>query len=281
MQSEIEMQVCASCESGTADDQSASSAPPSFIYALGQIEARFPRLAVEKEFAQATARTLTAGQTDRQAFYSVIAERENRYLARELCWVLMIQGIEAYILTPREHADLDLLIKAAAPKAVPSISAVIGVKGPNASPEQCNGLMAPIVVFNQIYTFDTPSLVTAITKPDKMTAEAFEPAAQELFERIMQMTDNAGATDEHRALNYLAMRYQAIYAKVAGMYAEGCALTGVDTILSTLSSARTIMDVVFTFTNRTTDYAEKFLTRVDVTEEYPFLVTKLTPYYDC
>jgi hypothetical protein len=28
----------------------------------------------------------------------------------------------------------------------------------------------------------------------------------------MQLTDNAGATDEHRALNYLAMRYPAIYA---------------------------------------------------------------------
>ncbi len=29
------------------------------------------------------------------------------------------------------------------------------------------------------------------------------------------MTDNAGATDEHRALNYLAMGYPAIYARAA------------------------------------------------------------------
>ena len=35
----------------------------------------------------------------------------------------------------------------------------------------------------------------------------------------MQMTDNAGATDEHRALNYLAMRYPAIYAKAAEQFA--------------------------------------------------------------
>ena len=31
----------------------------------------------------------------------------------------------------------------------------------------------------------------------------------------MQLTDNAGASDEHRALNYLAMRYPDIYARAA------------------------------------------------------------------
>ena len=32
--------------------------------------------------------------------------------------------------------------------------------------------------------------------------------------------------------------------------------------------------------NRNTDFAEKSFVRVDVTEEFPFLVTKLSPYYD-
>jgi PatG C-terminal len=30
----------------------------------------------------------------------------------------------------------------------------------------------------------------------------------------------------------------------------------------------------------TVDLANKFFTRVDVTEEFPFLVTKISPYYD-
>lgn len=34
------------------------------------------------------------------------------------------------------------------------------------------------------------------------------------------------------------------------------------------------------YTNRNTDFREKFCVRVDVTEEFPFLVTKLGPYYD-
>jgi hypothetical protein len=41
-------------------------------------------------------------------------------------------------------------------------------------------------------------LIKAIPKPENTPAEQFGPAAEELFSRIMQMTDNAGATDEHR-----------------------------------------------------------------------------------
>jgi hypothetical protein len=96
----------------------------------------------------------------------------------------------------------------------------------------------------------------------------------------MQMTDNAGATDEHRALNYLAMRYPAIYAKTAEQFASDCSLTGVDVRPSPLSSTRNIVDVIFSYTNRNTDFTEKFFMRCDMTGEFPFLVTKLSPYYD-
>jgi hypothetical protein len=40
------------------------------------------------------------------------------------------------------------------------------------------------------------------------------------------------------------------------------------------------VDVIFTYTNRNTDVDEKFAVRVDVTDKFPFLVTKLSPYYD-
>jgi hypothetical protein len=58
-----------------------------------------------------------------------------------------------------------------------------------------------------------------------VTAEKFRPVADELFDRIMQMADNAGATNEHRALSYLAMRYPAIYAIAAECHARDCSLT--------------------------------------------------------
>jgi hypothetical protein len=85
------------------------------------------------------------------------------------------------------------------------LDCVIGVRGPIAAPEACNGLMVPIVAFDQIYSFDRDSLIKSIPRPEKTPAKEFVPAAEELFDRLMQMTDNAGATEGHRALNYLAV----------------------------------------------------------------------------
>jgi hypothetical protein len=251
-----------------------------YIYALGQIEARFPRPSVEKEMAQATGRAETAGRTDQQVFHHVLSRRENRYLARQMCWVLMIQGLETYILLPRDPADIDLLISAIEPHESPWISTVIGIRGPVAPPEYCNGLMVPIVIFDQIYNFSRHALIEAIPRPEGIPAHEFGPAARELFDRIMLMTDNAGATDEHRALNYLAVRYPAIYAKAAESFARDFSLSSVEVRSSPLSRARRVVECIFSYTNRNTDYTEKFFVRVDVTEGFPFLVTKLSPYYD-
>jgi len=253
----------------------------SYVYAIGRVEARFPNLAAEKEFAQATGRTDTAGKTDQQTFHAVLSKRENRYLVRQLCWVLTIQGLETYLLQPRDPADIDLLVEAIRPAPSPNdLDVVIGLRGPIATPEMCNGLMVPIVVFDQIYSFDRDALIKAIPKPEKTTAAQFGPAAEELFNRIMQMTDNAGATPEHRALNYLAMRYPAIYAKAAEEFGRDFSLTGVEVRPSPLSSSRNIVDCIFAYTNRNTDFTEKFFVRCDMTEEFPFLVTKMSPYYD-
>lgn len=96
----------------------------------------------------------------------------------------------------------------------------------------------------------------------------------------MQMADNAGATDEDRALNYLAMRYPAIYATAAEAFGRDESLTAVAVRPSPLSGVRNIVEVIFSYTNRNTDVVEKFSVRVDVTEEFPFLVTKMSPYFD-
>ena len=260
---------------------SAASVALSFVYAIGRIEARFPSLAAEKEFAQATGRADTAGKTDQQTFHAVLSQRENRYLARQLCWVLTIQGLETYLLRPRDPADIDLLVEAIRPAPSPNdLDVVIGLRGPIAPPEMCNGLMIPIVAFDQIYSFDRAALIKSIPRPEKTTAAQFGPVAEELFNRIMQVTDNAGATDSHRALNYLVMRYPGIYSKAAEQFGRDFSLTGVDVRPSPLTGTRNLVDVVFSFTNRNTDFIEKFFLRIDVTEEFPFLVTKLSPYYD-
>jgi hypothetical protein len=76
------------------------------------------------------------------------------------------------------------------------------------------------------------------------------------------------------------VRYQAIYTKAAEYFAQNCSLTGVDVLGSQLSGVRKLLDVIFSYTNRNTDVVDKCFVRVDVTDEFPFLVTKLSPYYD-
>src|SRR5271166_1943253 len=272
--------ACPTCGAAPGINSGAATVP-SYVYAIGRIEPRFPRPSVEKEFAQALGRNETAGLTDRQAFQNVLSQRQNRYLTRQMCWVMTIEGLETYILTPRDPVDLDLLVEALRPNPTPmDLDIVIGFKGPIAPPELCNGLMVPIVGFDQIYSFDRDALIKAIPKPEQVSAAAFAPAAADLFDRIMQLADNAGGTDEHRALNYLAVRYPAIYPRAAEDFARNASLTAGKVLLSPLSRTKKILDVIFSYTNRNTDVTEKFFVRVDVTELFPFLVTKLSPYYD-
>jgi hypothetical protein len=257
------------------------SSSSSYVYAIGRIEPRFPRLGVEKEFVQATGRSDVVGLTDRDALRSVLSKRENRYLVRQICWVFTIEGLDTYILKPNDPSDYDLLIESlrSAPRPT-DIDVIIGHKGPIAPQDMCRGLAVPIVLLDQLYSFDIDGHIKALPKPEKIEGNKFKQAAEELLLRIMQMADNTGGTDEHRALNYLAVRYHEIYKRTAEAFAANSSLTSVAVRPSSLSSVRKIFDVIFSFTNRQTDVVEKYFVRVDVTEEFPFLVTKMSPYYD-
>jgi hypothetical protein len=275
----VSPQACSTC--GTLTVANGEASAPSWIYAVGSIEARFPTRSHEMEFAQVAARQKTAGLNQQQVFHAVLSNTENRYLARQLGWVMKIEGIETYLLRPRDPADFSLLVESIRPKPSPlDLDVVVGIKGPIASPDVCNGLLVPIVAFDHIYSFDQETLIKSIPKPEKILAKDFAPAAEELFSRLVQMAGNAGNQDEHRAVNYLAVRYPAIYAKAAEYFAQSHSLTAVNVQGSALSGTRKVLEVIFSYTNRNTDVVDKCFVRVDVTEQYPFLVTKLSPYYD-
>jgi cyclic patellamide precursor peptide PatG len=274
--------TCASCGAAAASNGYEATAP-SYVYAIGNVEMRFPNLSVEKEFAQATAGAGTQGLTNQATLHSVLAEPANRYLARQACWVFTIEGMETYILVPRDPTAYDQLIEAV--RSRPSrldIDVLVGVRGPIAPPEMCNGLMVPIVAFDQIYSFDRDSLIGALPKRAKGTkSKNYDTAAaEELLNFLMLLADNAGSTDEHRAVNYLAVRYPAVYETVATALDRNAGLTAVDVQPSPLSGTRNIVDVIFSFTNRNTLMVEKFYTCVDVTEKFPFLCKSMSPYFD-
>ena len=257
--------------------------PPIFVYALGRIKPQFPRVSVEKEFAQATGRGETAGLTNGESLQKILSDRQNRYLARQLCWVFTIEGQDTYLLHARDPLELEALINSLRPNPRGTdVDLVIGVKGPIAPPDFCNSLQLPIVAFDQLYSFDVDSLIKGIKNPnpEKFPKAEFAKSAESFFHSIQQMADNAGATDDTRAVNYLAVRYNQIYAKVAEMFVRDYQYDGFSHHPSRLSGARRIVDVVFSFTSRATNVTEKYFVRVDVTDEFPFLASNLMLYVD-
>lgn len=274
----ISPQACSTCGAAPAASGAAVT-PPSCIYVIGHIEPRFPQLSIEKEARQVIARGGPSKDTDREVMAKLLRDPANNYLVRQLCWVLSVQEVDTYILVPQD-GNYQPLIDAyrAAPKPG-DLELVIGLRGPIATPAVCNGLLVPIVIFYQIYAFDRDTFLNAIPKP-KDADENFSKAAAEMFDRIMGQSDNAGAADCDRALNYLAVRYDRIYSLAADQFGQNSSFTGIECLPSPLNGTRKIVDVVFAFTNRATDVVSKFFTRVDVTECFPFLVTRMSPYYE-
>ena len=254
---------------------------PKYIYAIGRIESRFPSVSVEKEFAQVLGGFDTGGKTDREAFSKVLSDPHNLYLVRQLCWVMNTSGVDTYFVTPRNPVDFGLLVESIRRSPDPgSLDAVIGTQGPLAPPDMCNGLILPLVFFDQMYSFDRESLLKSIPKPDRSDSKQFANTAAEVLDRILASTDNAGASDKDRALNYMALRDPGIYALTADCFARDLALTGIEVRPWQLSVARRIVEAVFTFTHRKNGFKEKYSSRVDVNDEFPFLSSKTAPYYE-
>ena len=175
-----------------------------FIYALGKIEARFPSQGVEKEFAQVAGRTPSKGKTDREMMQAVLSAPENRYLARQLCWVLTLQGLETYLLAPRDPVDL----RPADPDGARHAATERSRRRHRAA--RRDRAARDVQWAHGADCHLRPDLLLRPRRADQgdsapaeVPAKEFQSAAEELFDRIMQITDNAGATDEHRALNYL------------------------------------------------------------------------------
>jgi hypothetical protein len=270
-----------------------ASAPLGYVYAVGAIEARFPSRDIEKEFRQVITERDTLGITEGELLYAVLSRGENLYLAREMCWVFHIAGIDTYILQPRSQVELTDMIAAISPNLMQiEYDVVIGLRGGNAPPQMCNGLELPVVMVNQVYSFTMGQFAENVPLPKrpefnpthpnyKEAVQKFRDTVPQTFGRMRQLADNAGETDEHRALNYVSLRYPNIYSLSYEKENLGeNSLTGVEVLPSRLAGARQVKDVVFTFTNRSTSVQEKYFTRVDVTGQFPFLVSPLQIFYD-
>jgi hypothetical protein len=256
---------------------------PAYIYAIGKISFRYPDLSIENEVRQASGRKAEdiKGLAQPEVINKIVTDPNNRYLARHLCWILEIENLPTYIIVPSDPLDIENFTNAL--RVNPErddIDVIIGTRGPIARPDMCNGLMLPIVSVDQLYSFDKDELLKGIPKRKGTNEDQFTKTANALFEHIIQLADNVGATDEHRAINYLSMRYDQIYHRTQLMQDDNYFLHGIEVRLSRLANTRKILDVILIFENRNSAATEKWFARVDVSGKFPFLVSPLQQYYE-
>jgi hypothetical protein len=110
----------------------------------------------------------------------------------------------------------------------------------------------------------SPRAAHADGKPEKTSAREFTPVAEELLDRIMQMGDNAGATDEDRAKNYCMLRHKGIYRNLAEAFQRNESLAAIQVLHSPLSGTSKVMDVVLKYVHRVNGVTEAWSVSVDV-----------------
>ncbi|MFJ4368909.1 hypothetical protein ACIP4S_32910 [Streptomyces chartreusis] len=249
-----------------------------YVFAIGQIRARFRDPGVEKEFTQVVGATDTKGLTNDEVLREVLGRPENRYLARQMQYVLAIQGVDTYDVVPSYSEDYAKLIEALRPAPTPlDLDVVVGVRGPLAASDSCAGLPLPVLEFHQLYSFDRPSLFKAIKKPDGMSAKRFRALCDDVLTKILQITENAGATPEDRAANFVACRYEAVYLKTFEAFANDYALTSIEVRPAAIGGDQGVMSFTVTYTSRTTDLTERYSVLVSTQYLNPYLLTRLGP----
>ncbi|SEI16834.1 Subtilase family protein [Tardiphaga sp. OK245] len=259
-----------------------------FVYAIGTIEADYPNIAIEREM-QLIANHLSVGAEierdgstklteDRNWQHAVLSKdrKLTRYIARQLRWRLTIEDFPVFLLNPNDPGYFDDLIdalarpkypakaesrrgKSAAKQAIPiaehaglaeDLDVVVGVVGPRTP----DGI---VISLDQIFQVDRNQLI-----PDGL-------------KYFPQIADSHGLTDEDRAYNFLFARYRPPLGEI-----DDYKFMGMRIVPSRLGSdTGRIVRAIYTFRNPAAGERE-FFVRVDVTHEFPMIVSPWQPYLE-
>ena len=310
----------------SADGAVVPAAVGEAVYAYGTIQARFPSLSVEKEFFQSVninhllpdaekgiyqsvsnasdLKRLNELINAKNSLYKVLSQLDqsgevlsqpdqsdhlnNLYLAREMCWVLQSRRDQPlYLLDIANDARLAELVRllkvdGAGKKA--SIIAV-GQARPLASNWACNGINAPVAALLSL----TPVNPEGFCQTLQSQINGLDASKCALIvSQLLTLTDNAGRTDEQRALNYALLNYLKIYQLAysllygGGMDCCGRPLAGEGGYR--LDGVRTepaqgsgrLVKLLFSFTGNQPGMRQLWYCVVNVSGNYPFIAEELT-----
>jgi hypothetical protein len=275
---------------GICSCSDAGSSPSHFVYVLGSVDIELPDQSISEEL-QAVARMKGIVQAKdeplRTWYFKVLSDPEARYVARQVCWILKVEGQPAYYLALRDLFDLPELISCLG-HPEDDLNLVVGSSS-LIPVETCPGVAAPVLAVDQLSMFKKAGLIKWINPASKKALpppwkgkaiEAYASNPGHLFDRLVQSADNFGDTDEWRALNYLAVAYQPLYEQYAVMLKNGWSLDSVKVMMSRLGRNKRIVDPVFAFRQLETGTIQKYFVRVDVSHLFPMMVNHIAEYFD-
>ena len=256
-----------------------------FVYAIGRLTPQFPSPDVQQEFVQLAAGLESAEVSEHHRLKAVLAKEENLYLAHHICWVFNTHGVDSFAVVPRDNDDARLLVEAFTPASDESVINVV-VGRPASTPPAWDpaSTTLPLTTADQLLIFTLEEFFQALTGASevgtkKADAAGHMEARRELFLRLTQSTDNHGTSDLHRARNYVALRYPAVYGTAEDAYGSGKDFMGVEARPGQ-SSDRRLVSVRLIFRDHHTQILERYSCTVDVTGEFCFLATPLSPTWD-
>jgi hypothetical protein len=300
-----------------------SESSSQFVYVVGDVDIRCPdpsllfeletmalTLSKQDQGIDMPERFRITGQSEpaqslRDWYYRVLRRPEARYIARQLSWILKVQGQPAYYLSLRDLNDLpDLIECLSLPEDhdddyYKDLAVIVGLSALTPV-ETSRGVLAPVLAVDQLFRFSLDAMYNhVIDKSREKHGELSNMKAseqnqlKEIFHILAQSSDNFGDTDEGRALNYLAVRYAPVYEE----YLLKCRLLphtvdGADRIyylvgvtatpsrLTRASVGKHIIDVIVSYQNQKNSVVQKYFVRVDVTYLFPMIVNHYGPYID-
>lgn len=254
-----------------------------WVYAIGRIRPYFPSRDIERELLQLMPDPPPAGITTEDQRLQYVMQK-NPFFAREVGWLFLVEDVETYVLSPRSSTELAAMIATIVPAQgaqMVTYDVIIGAQDPAVGA----GGELPGVTVNHTYPLtltDLANSVTAALRQQGVTNLPTTAQITEIFDDMLQLADNTGDADEHRALNYVSVCYPNVYvAQYAPPQAQATTyFAAVETRRSPLGGTRSIIDVILRYENKSTGLVSRFYTAVDVSGQFPFLVTKLQPYFE-
>jgi hypothetical protein len=253
---------CPNCQPSTQMPQLVSNPVPTHLaYVLCDVDAVYPDLGVEKYALMKMRGPDFNGLAKNEALQ--LALEKNSDVARQMCYVALVQEVESYILIPRfPDVGYPMLIEAAKSE----ISAVIGTVGPSAGPDMCNGLTLPILIFDAIFNFNQEAFVAEIPVPEHVDEARLRAAANGLWDQLVPLIGLGTGTN--RALAHLLLSDDSWWRfAITEQLNQNAELKSVD-VQPVPATTRTLVNVKATFLYRGNLIEKTYYRTFDLTNRF-------------